>query len=116
MPTCEKCWADSRMRAWNGEDLAYSNLVIERQRAGRVCTPEEQAGPDATECDACHRQTRHQHCGVCMLCGSPPPVPPREPNELVNSVKRPDDGADDLAATTGEQSADDLPNATTRRP
>jgi hypothetical protein len=73
MPSCEKCWADSRLRQYSGEDLAYTNLVVERQRAGQVCTPEEQAGPDATLCEYCNRMTRHQHCGVCMACGAGAP-------------------------------------------
>jgi hypothetical protein len=71
MPSCEKCWADSRRRSID-EENAYGKLIDERTAAGKVCTPEEQAGPDATECSACKRMTAHQHCGVCMACGHDP--------------------------------------------
>jgi len=33
------------------------------------CTPEEQAGPDATECPACQRKTVHQHTHLCQVPG-----------------------------------------------
>jgi hypothetical protein len=68
MPSCEKCWSDSRMASYS-EGNAYSRILSERDAAGRVCTPEEQAGPDATECPKCERRTCHQHCGICMICG-----------------------------------------------
>ena len=66
MPSCEKCWADSRM-THNDDGIAYTRLLHERQERGETCTPEEQAGPDAGECPKCHRMTMHQHCrDVCM--------------------------------------------------
>ena len=71
MPSCEKCWSDSRSAAIY-EELAYSRLLDERDKAGKTCTPEQQAGPDATRCEKCDRMTRHQHCHVCMVCGSEP--------------------------------------------
>jgi hypothetical protein len=67
MPSCEKCWSDSRL-AYDSVER-YHELL--RERNGR-CTPEEQAGPDATMCEKCQRRTRHQHCGVCMSCGDAP--------------------------------------------
>lgn len=60
MSTCEKCWADSQF----GGD--YTKLLEERK--DHPCTPEEQAGPDATECPECHHLTLHQHTGEPM-CG-----------------------------------------------
>ena len=41
----------------------------ERENAGRSCTPEEQAGPDATVCEACKRKTVHQHTHLCQTPG-----------------------------------------------
>ncbi len=71
MPSCEKCWADSRLDEMRGVECAYTKLVDARTARGQVCTPEEQAGPDATLCEHCNRMTRHQHCGVCMACSAP---------------------------------------------
>ena len=50
MSSCEKCWEDAR-----GDHDRYQKLL-----ARRLCTPEEQAGPDAGECPVCHRMTLHQ--------------------------------------------------------
>jgi hypothetical protein len=50
-------------------ETAYRALIRERDAAGIRCTPEEQAGPDATLCEKCNRMTRHQHCRICMACG-----------------------------------------------
>ena len=71
MPSCEKCWSDSRFAAFSTEG-AYRKLVAERDAAGIRCTPEQQAGPDATRCEKCDRMTRHQHCQICMVCGDDP--------------------------------------------
>ena len=60
MASCEKCWKDSRS---NPEE--YRRLVKQRD-----CTPEEQAGEDATECSVCKRITVHQYCHICMVCGN----------------------------------------------
>lgn len=68
MSTCEQCWRDAydpHRRVTNTN--RYHELV-----RSRSCTPEEQAGRDATECDRCHRRTRHQQTGECMACGAPP--------------------------------------------
>lgn len=59
MSSCEKCWRDSR-----GADN-YSELL--KSRRGDPCTPEEQAGPDASECSLCKRMVIHQHTGECMV-------------------------------------------------
>jgi hypothetical protein len=60
MSACEKCWTDSQF----GGD--YTKLLDARK--DHPCTPEQQAGPDATECPECHRLTLHQHTGEPM-CG-----------------------------------------------
>lgn len=44
----------------------YARLIEARKLT--PCTPEEQAGPDATQCPTCHRLTLHQHTGEPM-CG-----------------------------------------------
>ena len=62
MSSCEKCWADS------GGGGEYSRLMYERESAGRICTPEEQAGRDADLCPECNRKTIHQYTGEPM-CG-----------------------------------------------
>jgi hypothetical protein len=66
MSACEKCWRDSRL-ANN-----YTELLFQRHTA--VCTPEQQAGPDARVCEVCGRRTRHQITGECMACGDMPEV------------------------------------------
>ena len=77
MAACEKCWRDAynRMRCNPMKSQAehYSDLIKEREK--NPCTPEEQAGNDATYCPACNRKTIHQFIGVCMNCGydSKPP-------------------------------------------
>lgn len=67
MSACEKCWRDAGIEAWTSQgdkvDI-YRRLVQERD-----CTPEEQAGPDAGQCEKCKRMTAHQHTGECMACG-----------------------------------------------
>ena len=69
MAGCEKCWRD----AHRGEQFSvadeYQRILKERDAAGKACTPEEQAGPDATKCRRCDGMTVHQHAGVCMACG-----------------------------------------------
>lgn len=47
MASCEKCWRDAH---WSGSDVAteYARLIAERK--DKPCTPEEQAGEDATTC------------------------------------------------------------------
>ena len=66
MSACEKCWADANHDSLGGgsQTEAYHRLLRERQ-----CTPEEQAGPDATVCPHCQTRTRHQVTGQCMRCG-----------------------------------------------
>jgi len=63
MSACEKCWKDA-----GGDPDTYHEL-LELRRAN-PCTPEEQAGPDATKCNICNRIVRHQVTGECMAgCG-----------------------------------------------
>ena len=64
MPTCERCWADAQSPYFKAED--YFDLVAKRNAKGEICTPEQQAGPDASECIVCNRMTLHQHCHICM--------------------------------------------------
>lgn len=67
MGACERCWRDAQATAFRSgadQQALYRELL-----AGRSCTPEQQAGPDATECAACRRMTVHQYSGVCMACG-----------------------------------------------
>jgi len=67
MPSCERCWSRAL-----GDARRYMRIIQERDAAGLTCTPEEQAGPDATECPRCHRMAAHQLCRVCMACGHDP--------------------------------------------
>lgn len=64
MSSCEKCWSDHYVLG-----IDYGDLV--KQREANPCTPEEQAGPDATQCPTCQRLTLHQSTGECMYgCGA----------------------------------------------
>jgi len=62
MPSCERCWSDSRHA--DDSQAEYQRLLDERD-----CTPEQQAGPDAAVCPTCDRSTVHQYAHVCMVCG-----------------------------------------------
>ena len=59
--SCEKCWADAY-----GDSDRYQRILL--SRIDNPCTPEEQAGEDATMCPACKRKTRHQYTRICMIC------------------------------------------------
>ena len=59
MASCEKCWKDA-----NGNAERYSQLI--KERFSEPCTPEEQAGEDAKNCDKCGRKTVHQYIRVCV--------------------------------------------------
>ena len=62
MSSCEKCWRDAhRVEPYGDISKEYSRLVNERS-----CTPEDQAGEDATICSVCKRKTIHQHTHKCM--------------------------------------------------
>jgi len=63
MASCEKCWQDA-----GGDPGRYSQLLEDRGGLTGGCTPEQQAGPDASECPNCKRMTVHQHAHVCMVC------------------------------------------------
>ena len=73
MPSCEKCWSDSHGPFAGRGD--YARLLAKRDALGHTCTPEQQAGPDATECPRCHRMAAHQLCRVCVACGHDPRAP-----------------------------------------
>lgn len=64
MTACERCWSDA-----NGVPHEYHRLLDARQH--NPCTAEEQAGPRAGKCPACHRMTLHQYTGRPM-CGCSP--------------------------------------------
>ena len=63
MSACEKCWSDTAM--YDDHAAAYARILKTRE-----CTPEEQAGPEAKDCNVCDRRTRHQYTGECMACGN----------------------------------------------
>lgn len=72
MPACEKCWSDAHAEAWSSQGdkvEIYHRMIDERD-----CTPEEQAGRDATKCTACDRITVHPYVKCCMACGETPPT------------------------------------------
>jgi hypothetical protein len=60
MASCEMCWADA-----GGDAYEYARIL-----KIRVCTPEQQAGLDATPCPKCQRRTVHQYARICMVCGT----------------------------------------------
>ncbi len=62
MAACEKCWRDA-----GANPAEYERLLVLRK--GNSCTPEQQAGDDATDCPTCKRKTIHQYAHVCMICG-----------------------------------------------
>lgn len=70
MASCEKCWSDAYWRTHSdpmkGQSEHYQDLV--RERKENPCTPEEQAGKDATECPICKRMTVHQFAKICIGC------------------------------------------------
>ena len=67
MPSCEKCWADAQVQSGPYFEAGdYYKLVAQRDAEGKNCTPEQQAGPNDSECKFCRRMTLHQHCNVCM--------------------------------------------------
>ena len=63
MASCEKCWNDAYTKThvspMKSQAEHYTDLVKERK--DNPCTPEEQAGHDATECNKCKRKTIHQY-------------------------------------------------------
>lgn len=71
MACCEKCWGDAYFRSIENPMKAqaehYQDLINERSKS--PCTPEEQAGESATECDECGRIAVHQYAFVCCACG-----------------------------------------------
>jgi len=70
MASCEKCWRDAGIRAASKQTSKadeYSRLIDEWKN--NQCTPEEQAGPDATRCKYCDRVAVHQWAKICVACG-----------------------------------------------
>ena len=65
MSACEKCWRDAQ-GPYKDVREEYQRLIAERS-----CTPEEQAGEDATQCPKCSRMTLHQYTREPM-CGCSP--------------------------------------------
>ena len=61
MPSCEKCWIDA-----HGNPDEYRRLLEQRNKTGNVCSPEQQAGPEAETCPFCLRETVHMYSEVCM--------------------------------------------------
>lgn len=73
MASCEKCWDDSYLIARSdfiSQTEAYNILLKERE--SDPCSPEDQAGIDATKCPKCKRMTCHQHTKRCMNCDYSP--------------------------------------------
>ena len=71
MSCCEKCWSDAHA-GYPYCDVAAEYGRLMEERKAHPCTPEQQAGPDATHCRKCGRFTCHQHTGECMACGAWP--------------------------------------------
>lgn len=71
MPSCERCWRDSRWAEFSGGNASdeYRRLLAERD-----CSAEQQAGDDAYFCADCARWTAHQICYRCVVCGKIPTV------------------------------------------
>lgn len=65
MSACEKCWRDAHRGPQFSVAEEYARLLAERV-GPLACTPEEQAGPAASRCDACGRMTLHQITRECM--------------------------------------------------
>lgn len=69
MAACEKCWGDAYfMTRFSGKDQSECYSILLKERADNPCTPEEQAGENATRCPKCMRNTVHQYAHVCMIC------------------------------------------------
>lgn len=56
MASCEKCWENA------GGNTALYNQLIKTS----TCSPEEQAGKNATVCPYYKRKTVHQYAKICM--------------------------------------------------
>ena len=67
MVSCERCWGVARGRAWlnnTEQSEEYRQLILVND-----CTPEQQAGEEATVCPECKTKTVHQHTKRCIACG-----------------------------------------------
>jgi hypothetical protein len=67
--SCEKCHLDA------GDDVDEYRRLLQERRA-YPCTPEEQAGKDATICGVCGRKALHQATDECMACDATELVTP----------------------------------------
>lgn len=76
MTACEKCWRDA-----GGIPAVYAELMEDRKL--KPCTPEQQAGPDASFCWRCGRRTAHQLTHECMVPGCIPRPPWHGHEEVV---------------------------------
>lgn len=61
MASCEKCWSDAYDYGMSDQTENYQRLIKEKN-----CTPEEQAGAEATQCSECNLMSIHQYVKVCM--------------------------------------------------
>jgi uncharacterized paraquat-inducible protein A len=66
MPSCERCWRDAHADPFGDIMARYHELIADPTRR---CTPEQRAGPEATECPKCERTAVHQYARICMACG-----------------------------------------------
>lgn len=75
-------WARGRMGdAQSYEDAKRAAEAALRRSPHSTSPPEEQAGPDASVCDACGMRRVHQYAQVCTGCGSPAEPPRRGEGE-----------------------------------
>lgn len=73
MSACEKCWRDAHRDPYLSVPDEYRRLLSERV-GDLACSPEQQAGPDATVCAVCGFTTCHQITGECMCCAALTPT------------------------------------------
>lgn len=63
MSSCERCWREANLAHPCDVADEYARLV-----KSRTCTPEQQAGDDATVCPLCDRRAVHEITRECMAC------------------------------------------------
>lgn len=70
MASCEKCWMEATELMKSHPTKTRSEIYYEllESRKDSPCTPEEQAGLNATECNHCKRMTVHQYSHHCVIC------------------------------------------------
>lgn len=70
MAACEKCWTQAYNRmlvTGKSQTECYQELIKLNN-----CTPEEQAGIDASKCQECNRKTVNPNAAQCMNFGWTP--------------------------------------------